>query len=387
MQPVARLLIIGVIFHAIYTWSIFDIYFRSPLVHGMEHVEPLTPAPAKRLLLLVGWKTNPVNFDSVFNQSRHTWSFGSPDILPMFAFGASEHSRVDTYMYSAEHEDFGKDDASSLDTWVFDHFDALLESSKTNSTLFELLHSDKISAWIDTSGHSHRPNSPEYYANIELVDKGIQVVENKLKAFYNDDKRTATVFTADHGMGTEPFKPLAQYQDIVSKIQALIDLEKFEEAERESIRLIQVCIDGLRYYQTYDWLFCGQSSRLDMLDGLYTALFLLRMYVLEDSKRSRGISISSKTRDLVTSIIRTPWSQNRTNVLGHIIVYTVILEILVYTYFRREVLSICLIAVGIVWPIMMPAGFKNGKLVLAWRIASICTSVFTLLPVEVEQDI
>ncbi|KAL5038050.1 Glycosyl phosphatidyl inositol anchor synthesis, variant 2 [Batrachochytrium dendrobatidis] len=615
MQPVARLLIIGVIFHAIYTWSIFDIYFRSPLVHGMEHVEPLTPAPAKRLLLLVadglradklfedgmkrapflktkiteegrwgishtrvptesrpghvaliagfyedvsavtkGWKTNPVNFDSVFNQSRHTWSFGSPDILPMFAFGASEHSRVDTYMYSAEHEDFGKDDASSLDTWVFDHFDALLESSKTNSTLFELLHSDKIVFFLhllglDTSGHSHRPNSPEYYANIELVDKGIQVVENKLKAFYNDDKRTATVFTADHGMGNrgvhgdghpdntetpliawgagiatpdtkhpkgndavskhwgfghlqrndvlqadiaplmstllgisfpvnsvgvlpivyldgtdmfkakaafgnakgilsqyivktaqkrttelifKPFKPLAQYQDIVSKIQALIDLEKFEEAERESIRLIQVCIDGLRYYQTYDWLFLRSIISFGYVGWIvYSTIFVLRMYVLEDSKRSRGISISSKTvtflswvvltgfsvllflkqsplayyiyvafpiyfwsesfkqRDLVTSIIRTPWSQNRTNVLGHIIVYTVILEILVYTYFRREVLSICLIAVGIVWPIMMPAGFKkrHGKLVLAWRIASICTSVFTLLPVEVEQDI
>ncbi|KAI7299748.1 GPI ethanolamine phosphate transferase, partial [Hortaea werneckii] len=157
---------IAVVFHLVYILSIFDVYFRSPIVSGMRayRVEG-TKAPAKRLVLYVGdglradkafqyfpdpspstandpsaqeprpltpflrskvleegtfgvshtrvptesrpghvaliaglyedvsavatgWKLNPVNFDSVFNRSSHTWSWGSPDILPMFSTGA-----------------------------------------------------------------------------------------------------------------------------------------------------------------------------------------------------------------------------------------------------------------------------------------------------------
>ncbi|XP_010160418.1 GPI ethanolamine phosphate transferase 1-like, partial [Antrostomus carolinensis] len=174
----------GLLVHCVFLVSIFEIYFSSPLVHGMTPQQTPLPPPAKRLVLFVadglradslyelnnngtpqapylrgiledngswgishtrvptesrpghvaliagfyedvsavakGWKENPVEFDSVFNETKYTWSWGSPDILPMFAKGATG-DHVYTFCYTAESEDFGAQDAAKLDTWVFDH--------------------------------------------------------------------------------------------------------------------------------------------------------------------------------------------------------------------------------------------------------------------------
>jgi phosphatidylinositol glycan class N len=149
-----------------------------------------------------GWKLNPVNFDSVFNRSRHTWSWGSPDILPMFQLGAVP-GRVDADSYGSEEEDFSRE-ASYLDTWVFDKVKALFAEAATNATLNAMLREDKNVFFLhllglDTNGHAYRPYSKEYLNNIKVVDNGIKEITSIIENFYNDDK-TAFVFTADHGM-------------------------------------------------------------------------------------------------------------------------------------------------------------------------------------------
>ena len=143
------LVCLGCFVHLVLLYAIFDVYYASPLVKGTRPHPPTNgPAPATRLVLLTadglraqsffdhpeitpflhsiinegggawgisrshvptesrpghvaliagfyedvsavtrGWKANPVTFDSLFNRSRTTWSWGSPDILPMFAQG------------------------------------------------------------------------------------------------------------------------------------------------------------------------------------------------------------------------------------------------------------------------------------------------------------
>lgn len=152
--------------------------------------------------VMTGWKLNPVNFDSVFNRSRHTWSWGSPDILPMFKEGATP-GRVDAYTYGTEFEDFTQD-AIQLDIWVFDRVREFFTQAAKNATLGSELRQDKVVFFLhllglDTTGHAYRPYSKEYLNNLKVVDKGIEEMTRLIDEFYGDG-RTAYVFTADHGM-------------------------------------------------------------------------------------------------------------------------------------------------------------------------------------------
>lgn len=258
------LVALGIILHAVYMLSIFDIYFKSPIVHGMDPVKPRFSPPAKRLILIIadglradkfyeldeegktrapflrsvieergrwgvsharpptesrpghvailagfyedpsavtkGWKDNPVEYDSVFNRSRHIFSYGSPTVVPMFC-GAVPYCTWNSYPH--EFEDFASD-GSFLDEWSFDQFQSLLNGSKEDQNLQSLLHQDNIVVFLhlmgcDSNGHAYRPFSSTYLNNVKVVD-GIAERVNYLVEGYFKDNRTAYIFTADHGM-------------------------------------------------------------------------------------------------------------------------------------------------------------------------------------------
>ncbi|CAD6196476.1 unnamed protein product [Caenorhabditis auriculariae] len=250
-----QLVIAGVCVHLILIYSIFDVYYTSPVVHGIapQRVSNLD-SPAKRVFVISadglrydtfnnnpeknpnifillfkiashiptesrpghvalfagitedisavakGWKKNPVEFDSVFNRSAETWMWGSPDIVELFDNVPHVHS----FSYSSQEEDFASEDASKLDSWVFDNFEKFIKKAENDTESSEKLRKDGVIFFlhllgIDTNGHGHKPHSKQYIDNIRVVDEGVRRVQELADKFFGDQK-SAWIFTGDHGM-------------------------------------------------------------------------------------------------------------------------------------------------------------------------------------------
>ncbi|NXX49854.1 PIGN transferase, partial [Tricholaema leucomelas] len=600
----------GLLVHSVFLISIFDIYFSSPLVHGMTPQQTPLPPPAKRLVLFVadglradslyelnsnempqapylrgilenngswgishtrvptesrpghvaliagfyedvsavakGWKENPVEFDSVFNESKYTWSWGSPDILPMFAKGATG-DHVYTFCYSAESEDFGAQDAAKLDVWVFDQVKSFLNSSRSNQTLFSALNEEKVVLFlhllgIDTNGHAHRPNSREYKENIKKVDEGVKEIASMIDNFYGNDGKTAFILTSDHGMtdwgshgaghpsetltplivwgagvnypqkvtsqffednflkewklenlkrldvnqadiaplmasligvpfplnsvGTLPleylnnsahfkaesmftnavqvleqfkvskhqkkhsyisiffYRPLSDSEQIsfLKKIRLFIQQQKYDEAVSLSKSLINLALEGLSYYHTYDRLFLGLSISASFVGWTtYVIVTIIKTHtnltktVQTSSKESTilfycfafiGMVIAfflliqtcpwtyyiycllpvpvwyavmkelPVIEGLATNLLSLPISQS----VGFLLVCTLGIEILVFSFFYRSTLSIGLVVFA-GWPLITQLWAQAKGTTLVWILLCVLLAVFPLMPV------
>ena len=88
---------------------------RVPTESRPGHVALLAGLYEDPSAITAGWSHNPVMFDSVLNRSSHSWGWGSPDIVPMFARGTG--GRLTTHCYSPDMENFAAADLAALDTW------------------------------------------------------------------------------------------------------------------------------------------------------------------------------------------------------------------------------------------------------------------------------
>nr|KAF6423359.1 phosphatidylinositol glycan anchor biosynthesis class N [Rousettus aegyptiacus] len=522
------LFIVGLLVHFVFFASIFDIYFTSPLVHGMTPQSTPLPPPARRLMLIVadglradalyeldengdsrapfirniimhegswgvshtrvptesrpghvaliagfyedvsavakGWKENPVEFDSLINESKYTWSWGSPDILSMFAKG------------------------------------------------------------IDTNGHAHRPSSREYKENVKLVDEGIKELASLLKEFYGNDEKTAFILTSDHGMtdwgfhGTghpsetytpfvtwgagikypqkvsaqqfddallkeckledwkrrdinqgilpvdylnntdvfkaesmftnavqileqfkvkmtqkkevtlsflfTPFKLLSdsKHLNLLRKARSYIKQNKFEEAVSLCQELIQLALQGLSYYHTYDRFFLGFNVVLGFVGwASYASLHIIKSHssltrsvskvkkpsgLLPCSFVAIGILIAiflliqscpwtyyvycllpvpiwyavlreyQVIQGLVTSLLTFP----PRHFAGYLLVYTLGIEVLVLSFFYRYMLTAGLVVLA-VWPFTTQLWTRAKGISLSWIFFCLLLAVFPLMPV------
>jgi GPI ethanolamine phosphate transferase 1 len=102
-----------------------------------------------------------VEFDTVFNRSQLTYSWGSPDILPMFAKGAKP-GKVFTSSYDPNDEDFSRgSETELLDIWVFDRVKEFLGDPEVVARLRK---HDRLILFLhllgmDTVGHVYKPHS------------------------------------------------------------------------------------------------------------------------------------------------------------------------------------------------------------------------------------
>lgn len=259
---------------------------------------------------------------------------------------------------------------------------------------------------------------------------------------------------------------------VKKQVEALIQAGKYEEAEAECTLVRDLCLEGLRYLQTYvshlstlmeqwnseqrakhpfcyisyfisyDWLFLRSVVSAGYLGWIAFSLnFILKTFV---SSNERGLgaprvartnnNVASATeqkllntlsvvvfvvfsviltmkqspplyyayvafpvffwnrvalerRELLAAISKTTQTYGWIKALGSVLGYIVALEILVYSYFNRGILSVCLMFLAL-WPLFLPAAVQrnNTLLMVSWSLSCLGTSIFTLLPVEIDES-
>ncbi|CAB3240049.1 unnamed protein product [Arctia plantaginis] len=152
-----------------------------------------------------GWKENPVDFDSVFNQTSFTWCWGTYDIVNIFT-KADVTDHIVVHDFDPYDDNFSTNkNTTLLDEWVFKNVKTFFQNLKDDSVLSKKLKHNKIIFFLhllgtDTAGHTHKPKTKNFLTTLSYVDKGIKEIEKVIRDYYHDDGKTTFLMTSDHGM-------------------------------------------------------------------------------------------------------------------------------------------------------------------------------------------
>lgn len=185
-----------------------EIFMREGLVGVSRTRVPTESRPGHIALIaglyedpsavLRGWKKNPVDFDTVFNRSAHTYAWGAEDIISIFGHlsnGGNMHfqSYTDDLDFSTGYESYEQDEwVLKRAKWLLERRGPGLRGAGSVVFFMHLL-------GLDTVGHVHKPGSPQFRKNVDKTETGIYEIYKEFEKVF-PDKSTAYLLTSDHGM-------------------------------------------------------------------------------------------------------------------------------------------------------------------------------------------
>ncbi|XP_015262918.1 PREDICTED: GPI ethanolamine phosphate transferase 1-like [Gekko japonicus] len=220
-----------------------------------------------------------------------------------------------------------------------------------------------------------------------------------------------------------PFKSLSDSEqiDFLRKARTAIQHEKYEEAVSLCSQLIDLALEGLSYYHTYDRLFLGISVALSFVGWTsYVILVIIKaqaglirgtpskeiISLLQYAFPAVGVLIATLLliqslpwtyyiycllpvpiwyavlkeypviQALAASLLNLPWTHS----VGFLLASTLGIEILVFSFFYRSMLSFGLMTFSM-WPLVSRLWTQAKATVLSWILSCLLLSVFPLMPV------
>jgi phosphatidylinositol glycan class N len=267
-------------------------------------------------------------------------------------------------------------------------------------------------------------------ATDEQKAKALLVNAKEILEMYHvkEREKKATVFQ---------YKPYSGFADAehsvesrLAAVQQLINAGQFKQAIKDTDELIQLGLRGLRYLQTYAWLFlrtlvtagylgwiafsfttaidlhmldgkieasrpiAGMITFSSILVGLFSLLLVqaspITYYIYAifpvmfwEEVFARRHALIEGRKKLLSQFSKS----DRTKLALNALAYVAMLEVMVQSYYHREIYTISYI-LAIAWPFFYGFEFvkKNALLCGTWAAACAAMSVFTLLPAMKLED-